>query len=114
MKTRIDLLIHSASELLTIPNGPQRGANLGELGIIEDGALAAHEGEIVAVGKSADLRSRYQAEKTIDATGNVVMPGFVDPHTHLVWAGDRANEFEMRIAGATYMEIMNAGGGIMS
>jgi len=114
VKTRIDLLIHSASELLTIPNGPQRGANLGELGIIEDGALAAHEGEIVAVGKSADLRSRYQAEKTIDATGNVVMPGFVDPHTHLVWAGDRANEFEMRIAGATYMEIMNAGGGIMS
>ena len=57
---------------------------------------------------------RYQADQTIDAGGRVVMPGFVDPHTHVIFAGDRANEFERRIAGATYMEIMNAGGGIMS
>ncbi len=110
----VDLLIHSASQLLTLPNGPQRGNELGNLGIVEDGAVAMHEGKIVAKGKTADLRSQHQAAKTIDATGKVVMPGFVDPHTHVVWAGDRANEFEMRIAGATYMEIMNAGGGIMS
>lgn len=109
-----DFLIHSASQLLTLPNGPQRGSALGGLGIVEDGAVAMHAGRIVATGKTADLRSQYQGTKMIDATGKVVMPGFVDPHTHLVWAGDRANEFEMRIAGATYMEIMNAGGGIMS
>jgi imidazolonepropionase len=109
----ISLLIHSA-QLLTIPNGPQRGSALGDLGIIEDGAVAITDGNIIAVGKSSDLRQQYQASQTIDASGKVVMPGFVDPHTHSVWAGDRANEFEMRIAGATYMEIMNAGGGIMS
>lgn len=110
----LDILIHSASQLLTLPHGPQRGQALGDLGVIEDGAVAIHQGKIAAAGKTADLRSQYQAETTIDASGKVVMPGFVDPHTHLVWAGDRANEFEMRIAGATYMEIMNAGGGIMS
>ncbi|HJW82778.1 MAG TPA: imidazolonepropionase, partial [Anaerolineae bacterium] len=61
-----------------------------------------------------DLTRRFQAARTIDAHGKVVMPGFVDPHTHLVWAGDRAAEFEMRLAGATYLDIMNAGGGIRS
>lgn len=111
---QIDLVIHSASQLLTIPNGPQRGYALGELGIIEDGAIAVHQGKIVAVGKTADLQKQHQASQTIDASGQVVLPGFVDPHTHAVWAGDRANEFEMRLAGATYMDIMNAGGGIMS
>jgi len=111
---QIDLLIHSASQLLTIPNGPQRGNAIGELGIIEDGAVAVYEGKIVATGTTAELRQRYQADTLIDASGRVVMPGFVDPHTHAVWAGDRANEFEMRLAGATYMDIMNAGGGIMS
>lgn len=110
---QISSLIHS-TQLLTIPNGPQRGSALGDLGIIEDGAIAINDGQIVAVGTSSDLRQQYQASQTINASGKVVMPGFVDPHTHSVWAGDRANEFEMRIAGATYMEIMNAGGGIMS
>ncbi len=111
---QIDLVIHSVSQLLTIPNGPQRGHALGELGIIEDGAIAIHNGQIVAIGKTPDIQQQYQAAKTIDASGKVAMPGFVDPHTHVVWAGDRANEFEMRLAGATYMDIMNAGGGIMS
>jgi imidazolonepropionase len=60
------------------------------------------------------LSKKYKAIQEIDATGRVVMPGFVDPHTHLIWAGDRAVEFEMRLAGASYMEIMNAGGGILS
>jgi imidazolonepropionase len=60
------------------------------------------------------LRRRFQAQREIDAVGRVILPGFVDPHTHLIWAGDRAAEFEMRVTGATYMEIMNAGGGINS
>lgn len=112
----VDLLIHSAAQLCVVPahNGPQRGAALGDLGIIPDGALAAHQGRIVATGRAADLRARFRATNEIDATGRCVLPGFVDPHTHLPWSGDRANEFEQRLAGATYMEIMAGGGGIMS
>ncbi|MBI3764134.1 MAG: imidazolonepropionase [Chloroflexi bacterium] len=109
-----DLLIHSASQLLTLASGPQRGDKLGHLGIIEDGAIAINDGRIIAVGPSSDLHAQFAPRSTLDASHHVVLPGFVDPHTHLVWAGDRANEFEMRIAGASYMEIMAAGGGIMS
>ncbi|HRN67415.1 MAG TPA: imidazolonepropionase [Promineifilum sp.] len=117
MSEPVDLLIHSAEQLCVVPThdeGPQRGAALGDLGLIPDGALVARNGRVVAVGPSAELRARFQAEITIDAGGRCVIPGFVDPHTHLPWAGDRAGEFEQRLAGATYMEIMNAGGGIMS
>jgi len=94
--------------------GPQAGHELGNLKIIENGALAITDEKIFAVGPSAELSKKYQAMQEIDAAGRVVMPGFVDPHTHLIWAGDRAAEFEMRLAGASYMEIMNAGGGILS
>jgi imidazolonepropionase len=113
----VDLLIIHASQLLTIPahdHGPQRGQHLGDLGLIDDGALAINGGSIVDLGSTAELIKRHLSKQTIDAQQQVVMPGFVDPHTHVVYAGDRANEFEQRIAGATYMEIMNAGGGIMS
>jgi imidazolonepropionase len=109
-----DLLIHSATQLLTLAGGPQRGPALGALGILEDGAVAISEGRIAAVGRSSDLRAQFTPRETLGASGCAMLPGFVDPHTHLVWAGDRANEFEMRLAGATYMEIMAAGGGIMS
>lgn len=112
----VDLLIHSAGQVCVIPgmDGPQRGAALGDLGIIENGAVAVRDGVIVAVGEMAVLRSRYNAAATISAHGRCLIPGFVDPHTHIPWAGDRAGEFEQRLAGATYMEIMAAGGGIMS
>jgi imidazolonepropionase len=111
----VDLFIHSAAQLLTIASeGPKRGAAMGELGIIEDGAVAVRDGRIALVGRSAKVRSQVVAEEELDASGKVVMPGFVDPHTHLVFAGDRAGEFEQRIKGATYLEIMAAGGGIMS
>ena len=109
-----DLLVHSAGQLLTLAGGPQRGARLGELGLIENGALAIRAGRIVAVGATPDLRARYRAAASLDAAGRAVLPGFVDPHTHVIWAGDRANEFELRLAGKTYQEIMQAGGGIMS
>jgi imidazolonepropionase len=114
---QVDLLITHASQLLTIPShdqGPQRGDRLGDLAIIEDGAVALSNGSIISLGSTVDLTARYQAAQTIDAGQRVVMPGFVDPHTHVVFAGDRADEFEQRIAGATYLDIMNAGGGIMS
>ena len=108
------MLIHSASQLLTLTPDPQRGDRLGELGIIPDGAVLIDGSKILETGPSADLLARYPDEERLDAGGCVLMPGFVDPHTHLVWAGDRAAEFEMRLQGRSYMEIMAAGGGIQS
>jgi imidazolonepropionase len=108
------MLIHSAAQILTLAGGPQRGHNLGQLGQIPDGALLIQDGKIVSVGPSEDLRASYPDEPPIDVSGSVVMPGFVDPHTHLIWAGDRAAEFEMRLEGKTYLEILAAGGGILS
>ena len=115
MSENVDLLIHSAKQVCIVPameGKPQRGNSLGSLGLIDNGAVAVRGGKIVAVGESQTVRAAHTPVEEIDATGCVVIPGFVDPHTHLVWAGDRAAEFEMRIAGATYMEIMAAGGGI--
>jgi len=108
------MLIHSASQLLTMAGGPQRGEALGTLGLIENGAVLIHDGVIAAVGNSDLLRSNCPDEPCINATGRVVLPGFVDPHTHAVWAGERSAEFELRIQGKTYLEILEAGGGILS
>lgn len=106
------MLIHSASQLLTLAGPPQRGDELGRLGIISDGAVLVQDGIVAEVGTSAELKARHPDTPWLDAGGKVVMPGLIDPHTHLVWAGDRAGEFEMRIQGKTYLEIMAAGGGI--
>ncbi len=108
------MLIHSASQLLTLTKDPQRGGRLGELGLVPDGAVLIKDAAILETGSSADLLARFPHEEQLDAGGCVLMPGFVDPHTHLVWAGDRAAEFEMRLQGKSYMEIMAAGGGIQS
>ncbi|MGB8648053.1 MAG: imidazolonepropionase [Anaerolineae bacterium] len=111
----IDLIIHSASQLLTVAgDAPKRGASQGDLGIIENGAVAVRGGEIVAVGPAREVLALQEAgTRLVDAGGCVVLPGFVDAHTHVVYAGDRASEFEMRLQGATYLDIMKAGGGIM-
>jgi imidazolonepropionase len=108
------MLLHSASQLLTLTPGPQRGRNLGTLNIIEDGAVLIRDGIIAEVGKSSELLTAHPDEIRLEASGCAVMPGFVDPHTHVVWAGDRAAEFEMKMAGAKYMDILQAGGGILS
>ena len=108
------MLIHSATQLLTLKGGPQRGRDLGTLGIIPNGAVLIRDEKILAVGLTDELRAAYNDEPTLDASGCVVMPGFVDPHTHLIWAGDRANEFEMKMAGKPYLDILAAGGGIIS
>ena len=108
------MLIHSASQLLTISGDPQRGSRLGQLEIISNGAILCQNGVIVDIGYSKDLLIKYPKEQLVDAKKNVVMPGLVDPHTHLVWAGDRAEEFEMRLEGKSYLDIMAAGGGIQS
>jgi imidazolonepropionase len=108
------MLIHSASQLLTIAGPPQRGHDLGSLKIIQDGAILIQNEVIKAVGDTEELLSAYPQEPAFDAGGCVVMPGFVDPHTHLIWVGDRAAEFELRLQGKTYLEILAAGGGILS
>src|SRR5512140_2654469 len=108
------MLIHSAKQVLTLAGGPQRGRELGRLGLIENGAVLMRDEKIVAVGPTNELRASYPEEPTLDASGCVILPGFVDPHTHLSWAGDRAREFEMRLEGAKYLDILAAGGGILS
>ncbi len=108
------MLIHSSTQLLTLAGGPQRGRALGSLGVIENGAILIRDEKILAVGPTDELRLAYKDEPTLDASGCVIMPGFVDPHTHLIWAGDRAGEFELKMAGTPYLDILSAGGGILS
>lgn len=108
------MLIHSSSQLLTLIGGPQRGKTLGSLGIIENGAVLIRDEKIVAVGTTTELKASYPYEPTLDAGNCVLMPGFVDPHTHVIWAGDRAHEFEIKMAGKPYLEILAEGGGILS
>ena len=87
---------------------------MADVGAINDGAVAITNGKIVAAGSSNDILNGYNAKQVVDAEGRVIMPGFVDPHTHIVYAGDRLNEFELKIKGADYLEILTNGGGIIS
>ncbi|MDQ7858771.1 MAG: imidazolonepropionase [Armatimonadota bacterium] len=115
-----DLIVLHAAELLTLagdPAGPRVGPALAEVGLVTDGAVAAADGQIVAAGPTPevlDLVRPARRARRIDATGRAVLPGFVDPHTHLIFAGDRTDEFERRLRGASYQEIAAAGGGILS
>ena len=94
---------------------PRVGGELRELGVISDAVLLIEDGRIAAAGSSAELRGKIPADAVVvDAEGRCVTPGFVDAHTHLVFAGNRAAEFEQRIGGATYQKIAAAGGGILS
>ena len=108
--------IVNIGELVTLagPPRPRVGEELRELGIVRDAALLVEDGRIVAAGAMADVRSQISKDAVvIDAEGRCVTPGFVDAHTHLVFAGNRAAEFEQRIGGATYQQIAAAGGGIL-
>lgn len=111
--------IKNISQLATLFSdiqGPRSKEAMSELGLIEDGSIWLEDGLIQAVGTTNELDERYSARaeeaEIVDATGHFVTPGLVDPHTHVVYGGSREREFEMRLEGATYMEIMNAGGGI--
>ncbi len=106
------LLIHNTSQVIQLTAEPQCGAELGTLNILPHGAVLIDGEHILAVGEPAELLLAHPEADLLDAGGKAVLPGLVDPHTHLVWAGDRVDEFEMRLQGKTYMEIMAAGGGI--
>lgn len=111
------LLVTNCSQLVTM-KGPARrrtGAELRELGIVTDGAMLVRDGRVTAIGLRKGIEPLADAKtQIIDAGGRVVMPGFVDAHTHLIFAGTRADEFEMRCAGMTYQQIAERGGGIRS
>ncbi len=109
-----DLLLTHTSQIVTLagPPRPRTGAELRELAILPGGSMLVRDGRIVAVGVVADLEQVARDPEVVDAGGRLVTPGFVDAHTHLVFAGNRAREFEQRCAGATYREIAEAGGGI--
>ncbi len=112
-----DLIITGASELLTCAARSRQAGRRPDAGTIRQGAVAAREGRIVWVGPGANLREEVRLVRggvTVDADGRVVMPGLVECHSHLAWAGDRADEFQLRAGGATYQEIAEAGGGILS
>lgn len=110
------LFFRNARQLLTLSGAPapRRGRALGELGIIPDGAALTLGAKLARVGRTRDLaaEARRLRARTVDCQGRVVMPGFVDCHTHLVFAGNRVDDFERRIRGKTYQEIAAAGGGI--
>lgn len=115
-REKLDLLIVNADEMVTLSGEnqkPRTGKQMREIGIIRDGGLAIKDGRIVAVGKTTDITKAFKAENVISANGKIVLPGFVDPHTHLVFAGSQEDEFQMRIEGASYMEILKAGGGTL-
>ena len=112
-----DLLITGCAELLTLAGPvPRRGRDLQDLGIVRDGALLVRNDRIEAIGprrKIESLKAAKRAER-LDLGGRVILPGFVDSHTHLIYPQSRAGEYEQRIAGATYEEIAKSGGGIRS
>lgn len=93
---------------------PACANQMSELGIIKDGAIAVKGGKIVGVGTTKDIKKKFSARQTIKTPGKVVTPSLIDPHTHPVFADDRALEFEMRLKGTSYQEIAASGGGIKS
>jgi imidazolonepropionase len=114
-KTKADLIITDIGQLAT-PEGskPLAGENMARLRIVRHAAIAVKDGEISAAGPQEKVLHDYVATRKIDAGGRLVTPGFVDPHTHMVFAGSREREFEMRCRGASYKEIALSGGGILS
>jgi imidazolonepropionase len=113
-----DLIVRGASELLTCAGPiPRARAAQSDIGAVPRGAAAARGGVLVFVGPEADLERKVRplpGAAIVEARGGTVLPGFCDPHTHLPFAGTRAEEFHARVAGATYQEIAAAGGGILS
>src|SRR6185295_3859676 len=118
MPTSVDRLFVHCKELVTLadgpPTGPRRGAAMRALGVVPDGAVAVRGGRVVATGPTDEMRRDYRAGDELDLSGYVVLPGFVDCHTHPVFAATREGEFHQRCAGADYMAIAEQGGGILS
>ncbi|MFW9850823.1 MAG: imidazolonepropionase [Candidatus Thorarchaeota archaeon] len=115
-----DLLLTHIGQLVTMSSEdgkPRTGENMKELSIIENGAVAIKDGLIKLVGTTEDILSQIDSDDMIleiELSDKLVLPGFVDSHTHLAFGGSRENDFAMKLAGKTYMEILDAGGGILN
>lgn len=112
----VDLIIKNTSQVVTCrSNGKaKKGSQMQDVGVIENGAIAIQDGKISAIDSLEEILNKYVSDKTIDANCKVVTPGFVECHTHIVYAGNRLDEFELKIKGADYLEILESGGGIIS
>jgi imidazolonepropionase len=110
------LFISGASQIVTVRGRARRGAAVSGIGVIHDGAVLVRDGLIVAVGPSCKIEKLTESKKAekVDVGGRVVLPGFVDAHTHLIHAASRAEEYELKIRGASYEEIARKGGGILN
>lgn len=113
------VVIANANQVVTMAghtDAPAKKEEMNVIEVIENGSVWIEDGKIVDVGTTEEIKEKYQetyeTATVIDATGKTVTPGLIDPHTHLVYAGTRENEYAMRLKGKTYMEIMEAGGGI--
>ena len=113
---KVDLIIHNCNLIATMASDgrPKRGKEKNNAGIVTNGAIAIKNGKIRYIGKSDEIMNGVTSNSYVDAYGGIVTPGFVDPHTHPVFVHTREKEFAMRLAGATYVEISKAGGGINS
>jgi imidazolonepropionase len=109
VKRRVDVLVLNSNETITLDSpDPERG-----LGVVDNGGVAINQGKIVLAASTELLERKFRARRTIDAEDEIILPGFVDPHTHLVFAGARDGEFQLRISGVTYMDVLRKGGGII-
>lgn len=109
-----DLIIRHASELITREGlgEPLRKELIGALGVIENASVVINEEKILKVGKDEEISEEITAKREIDATDQIVLPGFIDAHTHLVFGGSRENELSLKVKGFSYMQIAQRGGGI--
>ena len=116
-RRQVDLIVDHAAELVTTQgksDHPVSGHHQSEISVISDAAVAVQRATVVQIGRSDQILAQYRSKHVINATGRTVLPGLVDPHTHLVFAGSRERELEMKLEGKSYMEILAAGGGILS
>ncbi|MEZ0290811.1 MAG: imidazolonepropionase [Sulfolobales archaeon] len=112
MYRKVDLLIHNASEIITLPRVVRGYAREEDIGVLYDGFIAVRNGLIEYVGEKKDI-SKFEAREVIDVEGGIVTPGLIDPHTHLAYYGSREDEFERLLLGESYLEILRSGGGIL-
>lgn len=114
-----DLFVQNIGQLVTVAGASQKPKTfhrMDEIGIIKDGAVVIRDGNFIDIGATRKLKKKHHSKDTkiVDAAGKVVLPGFVDSHTHAIFGGDRTGEFVQRIQGETYLEILKKGGGILS
>ncbi|NHJ25593.1 MAG: imidazolonepropionase [Candidatus Lokiarchaeota archaeon] len=118
-KLEPDIIIVNANQVITMESNygvPRIGENMSKLGILFDAAVAIQDDKIVFIGKYSDIHTKCSISETtriIDASNQIVMPGFIDPHTHIIFDGTREDELEMKLSGKTYLEILESGGGIL-